>query len=95
MGIKAKFTEHPASVGETYGEHFKVATHFSLELAKASIAAALHAIYPCACTTRASDKVKSLHAEMTTGSRNDGSAAQELVTKAQAAPDNPIATTAS
>lgn len=95
MGIKARFTEHPASVGETYGEHFKVATHFSFELAKASMAAALHAFYPCACTTSASDKVKLLHAEMTTGSRSDGSAAQELVTKAQAATDTPIATTAS
>ena len=71
MGIKARFTEHPASVGETYGEHFKVATHFSVELAKASVAAAFHALYPCACRTSASDKVKVLHTEMTTGARAD------------------------
>ena len=32
MRLKTYFTEHPASVGETYGEHFRVASHFAKEM---------------------------------------------------------------
>lgn len=71
MDIRDRFTAHPGSVGETYGEHFRVATHFAAELAKASFACAVHAVYPCAFTTRASDRVKALHAEMTSGARGE------------------------
>lgn len=77
MSIKSRFTDHPASVGETYGEHFRVALHFSYELGKASVAAAAHAFYPCVCLTRASDAVKTLGDEMTSGARGEAAAARE------------------
>ena len=71
MGIKQHFTDHPSSVDETYGEHFRVALHFSRELAAASIQAAIHAIFPFLCTSSASARVKQLHREMTSGARAD------------------------
>ena len=58
------FSEHPASVDETYGEHFLVALGFSRRLAAASGAALLHAVCPSLCTTTASDRVKEMCDEM-------------------------------
>lgn len=65
MGLKRCFTEHPASVDETYGEHFRVAMHFSGQLAKASLACALHALVPSFCCTTGSDSIKRLYGEVT------------------------------
>ena len=78
MGFRARFTEHPASVGETYAEHFRVASHFAAELAKASFACAVHAIYPRAHTRTASARVARLHAEMTSGARGEVAEVAEM-----------------
>ena len=40
------FTRHPNSVGETYGEHLKVATSFGWPLLKAGCACIIHGICP-------------------------------------------------
>ena len=73
MGIRLRFRkaflDHPASVDETYFEHFKVATHYSKELAGASAKAMIHALVPGMCCTSASEKIKQLHGEVTTGQR--------------------------
>lgn len=69
MGITQRFTEHPSSVDESYGEHFRVALHFSRELAGASLQAALHAFFPWMCCSSASSRIKQLNAEMTSGAR--------------------------
>jgi hypothetical protein len=69
MAVKRYFTEHPASVGETYGEHFRVASHFAKELVTAAMAAACHAILPSLFPSTASSKVRRLHAEITAGLR--------------------------
>ncbi|MFT6393303.1 MAG: hypothetical protein ACJA14_002833, partial [Ilumatobacter sp.] len=53
MAIRQHFTEHPESVGETYGEHFRVAAGFAGSLAIAAAAAAVHAVIPSRCTTTA------------------------------------------
>lgn len=69
MKLSAKFstlfTEHPASVDETYTEHFRTAMHFSGQMAKASMACALHAFVPSMCCTTGSDKIKELYGEVT------------------------------
>ena len=65
----AAFREHPASVGETYTEHFRVAAGFSRELAAAAVAAALHAVCPAMCTKTASRKIDALHEKMHAGAR--------------------------
>ncbi len=41
-----KFTEHPATVGETYGQHFVSAMGFSLSLLRAAFYCAVHAVLP-------------------------------------------------
>lgn len=65
MRLPRQLTEHPATVGETYGEHFRVAWRFARCLAGAAGAAAVHAVLPSLCTTSASDRICRLHAEMT------------------------------
>lgn len=67
--LRKAFIDHPASVDETYFEHFRVSLHYARELAGASAKAMLHAFVPGLCCTSASDKIKQLHHEVTTGPR--------------------------
>ena len=64
MRVTTVFTDHPASAGETYGEHMRVALSFALPLAKAAVAALVHAFLPFLFTTTASATVKTLHDRM-------------------------------
>lgn len=59
------FTAHPASVGETYGEHMQVALSFAVPLTRAALAAYAHAFLPFLFTTTASGIVKELYGRMT------------------------------
>lgn len=69
MALKAKFTEHPASVGETYGEHFTVAMGFSLSLFKAAICCGIHAVLPFLFEKTGSNSIIELHDRMVTHRR--------------------------
>lgn len=69
MGVREKFTEHPASVGETYLEHGRNAARYSRELLSASVCAAIHALFPWKHCTSASSKIRALHDEMESGNR--------------------------
>ncbi|MEO1056232.1 MAG: DUF6356 family protein [Actinomycetota bacterium] len=69
MELRRHFTEHPASVDETYGEHARVAFGFAASLAAASLAAAIHAVVPSLCERTASRRVCALYEKMTTGKR--------------------------
>ena len=62
--IRRLFLDHPASVEETYTEHFGAAMKYSVRLAGASMAAAIHALVPGLCCTTASQKINDLHDEM-------------------------------
>ena len=64
------FTAHPASVGETYWQHFFFATRFSLRLFGAAFAALIHAILPFLFDKTASNIVSKLHHKLT--NRFDG-----------------------
>ncbi len=64
MQIRELFTSHPASVGETYGEHMRVALSFAGPLAKAAGAALVHAFLPFLFATTASLTVRRLHDRM-------------------------------
>lgn len=66
MSLKAKFTEHPESVGETYGQHFVHAMGFSLSLFKAAIVCGVHAILPFMFEKTGSDCITGLHDRMVT-----------------------------
>jgi len=54
------FVEHPASVDETYFEHFCFALKFSSRLLGASFAAMIHALIPALFETTASRTVNSI-----------------------------------
>lgn len=75
MGLRQNFTEHPASVGETYGEHFRVAASCAGSLAIAAGAAAVHAVVPSLCQKTASRRISALHDRMTSGARGANAAA--------------------
>jgi len=46
MSLIRSFTEHPASVGESYGEHLGRATCFGLRMMLAGIACLVHGVLP-------------------------------------------------
>ena len=58
------FLDHPASVGESYTEHFGVATRFGMRMMAGGVGAMLHGVLPFACKTTGSRTVAALHAEM-------------------------------
>ena len=47
------FTVHPASVGETYGQHFRFALRFGTSMLAGGVAAIVHALFPFLFTTTA------------------------------------------
>lgn len=71
MTLRRHFTEHPASVGETYTEHMRVAAKCAGTLAVAAGAAAVHAVVPSLCQTTASRRIRSLHDMITSGARGE------------------------
>ena len=62
--VNRAFAEHPASVGETYGEHFVVAGSFGWALFKASIPCFVHAVLPFAFEKTGSRAITELHTRM-------------------------------
>jgi hypothetical protein len=58
------FTRHPASVGETYGEHLAVAAGFGFRLLLAGVACLLHALLPFLFENTASRAITELNARM-------------------------------
>lgn len=58
------FTDHPASVNETFLQHMRFAFGFSFWLGVASMAALVHAFIPALCQTTASKILKHLHARI-------------------------------
>lgn len=66
MSIHDKFTEHPATVGETYGQHFVAAMGFSFAMLRGAICCALHAIFPFLCVNTGSQAISELHERLVT-----------------------------
>ena len=58
------FLDHPASVEESYGEHFMVAAGFGATMILGGLGALCHAVLPAVCTTTGSDTITKLHARM-------------------------------
>jgi len=68
MSIDA-FTRHPATVGETYGEHLVFATGIGGRLILAGIACLLHGVFPFLFERTGSRAIIDLHARVTAGAR--------------------------
>jgi hypothetical protein len=69
MRIARIFTEHPASVGESYGEHFVQATRFGARLMFSGVACMVHAVLPFLFVRTASNNVTHLHGVMAARAR--------------------------
>lgn len=67
--IRALFTDHPQSVGESYGEHFAKASGFGVTLIRAGGACLLHALFPAVHEQTASRAVIALAAELSSRRR--------------------------
>jgi len=65
------FTAHPASVGETYGEHYRFAFRFGAQMTLGGIAAMIHALLPFLFITTASRTLDGLNSLRTRGARAD------------------------
>lgn len=63
------FTEHPASVGETWSEHAGTAFGFCWRLQLAALAALVHAVFPFLCVKTASTLITTLQTRMVTHRR--------------------------
>ena len=66
------FLDHPASVDESYGEHFRVAAGFGVSLLIGALAAFVHALVPAFCQRTGSNTVKTLHKRLTRDPQRDG-----------------------
>ena len=64
MGIRRHFTEHPASVGETYFQHLCAASGFALRMLGGAIACFMHALLPFTFKHTGSDCISTLHERM-------------------------------
>jgi hypothetical protein len=70
VDIKRIFTEHPATVGETYGEHLVSAAGFGTRMLIAGSACMIHALLPCLFQKTGSRAIAELNTRMVTGRRD-------------------------
>ncbi len=64
------FTQHLASVNETYFQHFKHALRFSITLVLAGLVCLIHGILPCFFEETGSKLIKGLHNDMVKNRHN-------------------------
>ncbi len=64
--IKRAFTEHPASVGESYFQHMGMAFSFSAKMLGAGFACMLHGLFPFLFVRTGSQCIADLHDGMVT-----------------------------
>lgn len=60
------FRAHPATVGETYVEHFGVASSFGFTLIRAGLACLIHGVFPFLFTATGRRAIEDLHRRMVT-----------------------------
>ncbi len=63
------FTEHPASVNETYFQHFANSARFGLRMIGGGLVCFVHALLPGVFCTKASSTIRDLHESMLTNRR--------------------------
>jgi hypothetical protein len=83
------FTEHPETVGETYGQHFRVAAGFSFQMICGGLACLMHGMFPFLFTTTGSTVIRRLHEQMVlhrAGTRENVAAPAMERSHAEAAP---------
>ena len=63
------FRDHPATVDETYGQHFMAAAGFGFRMIWGGIVCLVHAVIPGMYCTKASEIINELHDRMVTNRR--------------------------
>ncbi|MGC1523456.1 MAG: DUF6356 family protein [Steroidobacteraceae bacterium] len=76
--FRSLFIEHPASVDETYLQHFSSALGFGAKMIVAGVACMVHGILPAVFVTRGSDTIRSLHERMVVKRRENSRGALVL-----------------
>jgi hypothetical protein len=64
MNLQRLFTEHPESIGETYGEHMVRASGFGWRMVVAGLACMVHSLLPFLFVHAGSEAIDELHARM-------------------------------
>jgi hypothetical protein len=64
MNVRRLFTDHPASVGESYLQHLLVAAGFGTRMVASGLACLLHAFLPFLFVRTGSRCIEQLHSEM-------------------------------
>src|SRR5689334_20512939 len=80
--INRLFSEHPASVGETYGEHLVQASSFGARMILAGLACLVHGLLPFLFVRTGSTAITALHARMVTHRRRQPLAETPATAKA-------------
>ena len=65
------FTDHPASVGESYGEHLLTASGFGLRMVLAGLACMIHALLPFLFVKTGLVQISTLHDKMLANRRRN------------------------
>ncbi len=63
-GFPNPFTEHPHSVGESYGAHARVAAGFGAAMVLAGLACLVHAVFPFLFARTGSSAIRRLNAKI-------------------------------
>lgn len=58
------FSDHPRSIGESYGEHAVTAARFGLRMVAGGVRCLVHAVIPGIHERAASDCVRELHGQL-------------------------------
>ena len=66
MGLAKLFTEHPASVGESYCEHLAMALSFGIRMILGGMACLIHGLLPFLFVKTGSKQITTLHSTMVT-----------------------------
>jgi hypothetical protein len=84
---RVSFTEHPASVGETYGEHCRSACKFAATMISGGFACFVHALCPFVFVTTGSSSVGRLYEFMVTNrARVPAGESKEMGTRRKRSP---------
>ena len=66
MKLTEMFTDHPASVGESYGQHLAHASGFGIRMVLGGFACILHGLLPFLFVKTGSKQIAVLHDRMVT-----------------------------
>ncbi len=80
MSVRNPFTDHPATVGETYWQHLASAWGFSWRMMLASLACLVHALLPFLFVKTGSQAITRLHDRMVMNRHRHAAAMQASAT---------------